>query len=819
MTKTTSTTVCKSMNKLRFNALLLIFTMILAGLPQMSFAMSEKPPVPAEEAVSSVGNDTPENVTWESAGSVAEKKKAAEEAHATELKREIPETASVIKEADELIEEVQETLEEVDETLEEVLKDSSAHEKADDSAKTEEELPPAVLMIEDFEDDDDKHNLVGGENGSWNMDPTDINDSYCDADVVEIAGIDGKPTKVMQLDYSVESEKASQNGFWTKLNDFDASHHDHLAFDIKGDAEKGFTRRFKIELKKFKPGSDTEKIKGTFKIDVTENWETVQIALNRITGIIDFADPAAWQNPAVARKNLDEFVIVFQDRHVSEKTGRIYFDNLRFVRTGNPGPTAVDFPPRTKEKTETKIEGVEFAKFLIGRLGGFPKEKIVNKEFPTDDREFLMEIAKDTWRFFDEIVDQEHGLVLDTIQMGDNAALDEGTWIGDYTNVTNIGVYLMTVVAGYELGFIDRAGAIERLRKTMNTLEKIDYHVSGFPYNYYDTTTAERTSYFVSLVDSGWLVAGLYVAKNAFLNELGDQAQKLLDRGDLVFFYDPVERQMFHGYYEHLKVYSDYHYGVYYTEPRASSYIAIARGEVPEEHWFGGMIRTFPPKFGWQTQKPKHRIEGKVLDYKYYGGYYEWKGLKYIPTWGGSAFEALMPTIMIKEKELSPNGLALNNAAHAKGQIMYALDELGYEVWGMSPSAIPEGGYTEYGAKPMGAKGYKPGAVTPHASALAIEYEPEAVIKNFRKLIELYDIYGEYGFYDSVNVKTGVVSRRYLALDQGMLFIALTNYLKNGVIREHFHSDPVMKRGEKLLTYETFFGQLMPDYVPPTEAA
>jgi hypothetical protein len=675
---------------------------------------------------------------------------------------------------------------------------------------------PDEQAIFDFDDGNELVNKLGGESGSWNLDPMDENNSYTDADLVEMPGKDGEMTFVLRLNYSVDSDVPSQNGFWTKLKGFDASGLDHLQFDVKGDAEKGFTDRFKIEIKKFKDAEKVEKIKGSQMVNVSADWQTVSIPLNKLTGLVDFGDPKAWENPSIARRDLDEFVVVFQDRHVSKKTGTIYLDNIKFIKTGEPGPTAVDFPPRTKEKTETKIEGLEFAKFLVNRLGGFPKELVVKKEFPADDKEFLREIAKDTWRFFDEIVDQEHGLVLDTIQLGKTQPLDEGTMIGDYTNVTNIGVYFMCVVSGYDLGFIPKEEAIRRIKLTMSTMEKVQHHESGFPFNYYDTTTAERTSYFVSLVDSGWLVAGLYVAKNAFPEDaaLVQQAERLINRGKFSFFYDPVERQMYHGYYEHLQTYSDYHYGVFYTEPRAISYMAIARGEVPEDHWFMGLTRTFPEEYTWQTQTPVHREKKKTLDYEYLGGWYEWKDLKYIPSWGGSGFEALMPTMIIDEKGLAPEGLGKNNHAHVLGQIRYALEELQMPVWGMSPSSKPEGGYTEYGAKPFGAKGYKAGAVTPHAVVLGVEYEPEKVVANLRKLIELYDIYGEYGFYDAVTVipekdnpnsKPGLVARKYLALDQGMLFVALNNYLNDGAIRKRFHADPVMKNGERILSAEKFF--------------
>lgn len=648
-------------------------------------------------------------------------------------------------------------------------------------------------------------NDLGGECGDWNLHPEDINNSFTDPRVVPMIGKEGQESHVLSLTYSVDSDIPAQNGFWTKLKDFDASSYDHLEFEIKGDVQKGFTERFRIELKKCVDSGCVEKLKGSATIPVTGQWETVSIPLNSMTGLVDFSNPESWKNPLIGYKPLDELVIIFNDKFLTKKAGKIYMDNLRFTRTGNPGPSAVDFPPREKDKTPTRLEGLDYQRFLAKRLRGFPKTLIAKKVFPEDSRAFLKEIARDTWNFFDHLVDAEHALPLDTVQLGDKEPLDAGTWIGDYTNVTNIGVYLMALVSSYDMGFITREDAVQRIRQTMKTLEKVKRHSSGFLYNYYDTTMLDATSYFVSFVDSGWLMAGIYVVKNAFPDELDAQAADFLKRWDLSFFYDPIEEQMYHGYYDNMKVYSDYHYGVFYTEPRATNYMAVARGDVSEKYWFEGLFRTFPESYTWQSQTPQHRTARMIRGYRCMGGYYEWKGLQYVPSWGGSAFEALMSVLVLKEKELAPEGLGKNNAIHVEGQMRYAAEDLGWPVWGMSPCASPEGGYSEFGVKSFGVKGYKSGVVTPHASVIALDYAPEKVIANLRKLLDLYDIYGEYGFYDAVNVATGKVARKYLALDQAMILVAINNYLNGGAIRNRFHADPEMKKGEPLLTEEVFF--------------
>ena len=261
---------------------------------------------------------------------------------------------------------------------------------------------------------------------------------------------------------------------------------------------------------------------------------------------------------------------------------------------------------------------------------------------------------------------------------------------------------------------------------------------------------------------------------------------------------------MHHGFYTNINYYSEYHYGTFYSEPRAVRYRAIGKGDVPREHWFM-LARTFPMTWAWQTQIPKEVKTKTYLGYPTKGGYYSYGGMKFIPSWGGSMFEALMPTLVVDEKKLAPKGLGLNDERHAKIQIKYALEELKYPVFGMSPSSVPGGGYSEFGVTLLGIKGYKSGVVTPHATFLALEFAPKECIKNLRKMLELYDAYGEYGFYDAIDPKNGRVSTRYLCLDQAMSFIALNNYLNQGAIRKRFHADPIAKSAEELLKVEAFF--------------
>jgi hypothetical protein len=165
-----------------------------------------------------------------------------------------------------------------------------------------------------------------------------------------------------------------------------------------------------------------------------------------------------------------------------------------------------------------------------------------------------------------------------------------------------------------------------------------------------------------------------------------------------------------------------------------------------------------------------------------------------------------MPTLVLDEPRHAAANLGANGTAHARVQRRYTLETLGYPVWGMSPSATLSGvGYAEYGVRVLGSLGYPPGAVTPHASALALAVTPAEAVANLRRLAERYHIYGDFGLYDAVDPVSGEVAHAYLALDQSMILIAAANYLKDGVVQRRFAADPIVAKVLPLLAAEDFF--------------
>ncbi|ANF97012.1 glucoamylase family protein [Paenibacillus bovis] len=417
-----------------------------------------------------------------------------------------------------------------------------------------------------------------------------------------------------------------------------------------------------------------------------------------------------------------------------------------------------------------------------------PKKAAFNKQ--------LKAIAKKTFKYFADYTDPTTGLTYDEVR-----TTGKGTEEAKRTSPTNIAMYMMSTVSAQQMGLISKKEAVSRIQTTLNTLEKLDKW-NGLFYNWYNTedgSLKKDWGQFISQVDNGWLSAGLIVVGQAY-SELHGQTSKLVDNMNYTPLYDPEVGQFRGGYDVAKGELTEHYYGTFYTEPRVASYIAIGKGDVPKEHWWK-MYRTMPAEYDWQSQIP----QGKTVQYDgvdVFEGSYVYKGTKFVPSWGGSMFEALMPGMVIKEKELGTKALGLNNKRHVQLQIEYA-KEKGYPAWGFSPSATPTG-YSEFAATPLGTSGYKDSStVTAHATFLALEYAPEAAQKNIKALQKL-KMAGKYGFYDSVNVETGELAKAYLALDQGMIMISIANYLEDGVIRDYFHKDPIGKKPEALLKKEVF---------------
>ncbi len=451
----------------------------------------------------------------------------------------------------------------------------------------------------------------------------------------------------------------------------------------------------------------------------------------------------------------------------------------------------------------------------------------------------LTTYAKDTWRSFVAMTDEETGLPADNVG-GD---LDAGSRSG-YTSPTNIGAYLWSTVTARDLGFISAAEARELMSTTLATTAGLEKHEdSGMFYNWYDPQTGEKLLVwpengstvhpFMSSVDNGWLAMALLLVSRAE-PALAGEADAIREEMDFGFYYNEAENyggQIRGGFWDEEPpgcsvqdnyrdrgedvYYTCHHYGAFNTEPRIASYLGIAEGQIPQKHYFG-TYRTFPPSCDWSWTETMPSGEWReYLGVPVFEGTLSYRGMQIVPSWGGSMFEALMVPLFVPEDEWGPKSWAVNHPLYVQGQIEHGMKEAGYGYWGFSPSNNPVGGYREYGVDQLGLDPggytsdqertsvdqpygdcpgregspepaeYGDGVVTPHASFLALRYAPRQAITNLQRIRDDFDAYGSGGFYDAVAVRSGQVSKRYLALDQGMIMAALGNALAGDALREY----------------------------------
>jgi hypothetical protein len=352
----------------------------------------------------------------------------------------------------------------------------------------------------------------------------------------------------------------------------------------------------------------------------------------------------------------------------------------------------------------------------------------------SDDEATLLRYARDTWRSFALMVEPQTGLPADNI----GGRLHPKTR-SEYTSPTNIGMYLWATLAARDLGFIGQGEAVERIAKTLETLDNLERHEpSGQFWNWYHPRTGQKLTDwpedgnpvypFASSVDNGWLASALIMVANA-VPELSEPAWELATSMDFGCYYDPLAkgpdagaglirggfwleggtppgsegfpRGDYCGMGEDV-VYTGHHYGAFNTEPRIASYIGIALDQIPPEHYFGGW-RTFPDTCDWSWPETKPIGEWSTyLGVDVFEGAYPYDDQLVVPTWGGSMFEALMVPLVVPEEDWGPSSWAVTHPLYVESQIEFGLDEAGYGYWGFSPSSNPAGGYREYGVDYIG---------------------------------------------------------------------------------------------------------------------
>ena len=169
------------------------------------------------------------------------------------------------------------------------------------------------------------------------------------------------------------------------------------------------------------------------------------------------------------------------------------------------------------------------------------RETRVTAEMNPENTSILLKTALRTWHFFDYFTGPEdHWLPPDHYQE------DPLDIVAHRTSPTNIGLFLLSVLAAADLGFLGVRQLLLRVEDTLDEMKKLS-RCRGHLLNWYSTKTLEPLNpRYVSTVDSGNLLASLVTLKHglddaACLSPLSRESWQGLETG-ISIVYDTAKR-------------------------------------------------------------------------------------------------------------------------------------------------------------------------------------------------------------------------------------------------------------------------------------
>jgi cellobiose phosphorylase len=265
------------------------------------------------------------------------------------------------------------------------------------------------------------------------------------------------------------------------------------------------------------------------------------------------------------------------------------------------------------------------------------------------------------------------------------------------------------------------------------------------------------------------------------IDDLVSNIDDLINNTDYRVLYDKKFGLFSIGYNVAAQTADSGHYDLLASEARVASFLAIAKGDIPQKHWF---------------------VLGRPLTLV--------RGIPACVSWSGSMFEYLMPSLIMK----TPAGSVLQQSCLAAviQQIAYARK---HKIpWGISESQYyrfdTDSNY-QYG--PFGVQRLRLQAsmtparvVAPYATMLALSVQPQKALENLSRLRAL-GAEGENGFYEALDfhqpnatsLQPFSLVSSFMAHHQGMSLVAINNFLNKAVMQRRFHREPMVQATESLL--------------------
>ncbi|QIQ85700.1 glucoamylase family protein [Erythrobacter sp.] len=303
----------------------------------------------------------------------------------------------------------------------------------------------------------------------------------------------------------------------------------------------------------------------------------------------------------------------------------------------------------------------------------------------------------------------------------------------------------------------------ERIERVHDWLERCEHHLAEI-----------RRELLPDAISSAERVAET-------LEDIAHRADAFAQAMDFAPLYD-THRRLFHIGYDVSGERLDPHlYDLLASEARLASFFAIAKRDVPSEHWF-------------RLGRPVRQRRGRTA----------------LVSWNGSMFEYLMPALFVRSERATLIGMTESEVVAA---------QKAHAARRRAPWGISESGFASYGGD--GAWRYRafgvPGiglrrgleedlVIAPYASALALPVDPRGVVANLRRIEELGAL-GRFGFHEAIDFTPSrlgpggapAVVRSYMAHHHGMSIAAIANAVAGDAIVRWFGADHRIQAVDLLL--------------------
>lgn len=354
------------------------------------------------------------------------------------------------------------------------------------------------------------------------------------------------------------------------------------------------------------------------------------------------------------------------------------------------------------------------------------------------ENEEIKDIAKKTWNYFLENLENEYNYLIPDTYQ----EIGEENYLLK-TSPSDIAFSLTSIICAYSLDFIDLDKAffyLENIIKKVSALEKWNGHL----YSYYEIKNNKVISpKFISSVDSGILSAAL-ITTLEFLKinnnkSLKDMCEKLINEMDFKKLY--TKDGLLSVYYnEEEKELSSNTYNSLMSISSLVSYIAISKGDITNEKW--------------------PVVVKDELSYK------------------------KDESLIFNEGDISSCFISNLFIKNYKNTV---LNEVNLFLQFEQNSSIENEN--------------KKTNVYPYISLMGIDLDATNVHKNILKFKKL-NMLSKYGFYNAYDHLHKKIVKSFSTKHQGMILMAITNYLKDDVVKNYFHKNIGIKSFESLLQEE-----------------